>query len=60
MTGGTELLAGTDRLGVLAAATLVVHLNGYAIVLPFFMAVATHRASSARVERASRPSPWRA
>ncbi len=51
VTGGTELLAGTDRLGVLAAATLVVHLNGYAIVLPFFMAVATHRASSARVER---------
>ena len=47
----TGVLLEQDRAGVLAVATLLAHLIGYAIVLPFFMVVSRHRASSSRIER---------
>ncbi|WP_248582633.1 ATP-binding protein [Nocardioides sp. InS609-2] len=55
-TGVTSLLLQGDRPGVLAVATVLAHLNGYAVILPFFMAVARHRANSSRIERALQAS----
>ncbi len=56
ITGGTSLLLEADRPGVLAIATVLAHFNGYAIMSPFFMAVAGHRANSSRLERALQAS----
>ena len=51
--GGTVLVVHGERPGMLAVATALAHLNGHALLLPFFMALPRHRGGTWGYERAA-------